>query len=289
MKLVSQGKVRDIYEASPDTLVMVATDRISAFDVVMDDLIPDKGRVLNGLTLYWLAHVDSICPTHFITADTGRYDDGTVPDLGGRSMLVRAADMIPVECVARGYLFGTVVGEYERTGSVAGVRLPRGLRLADRLPEPIFSPAVKASSGHDENISFDRAVALHGGEVMEQLRDLTLSVYAVGAKLAEERGIILADTKFEFGVIDGEIALCDEVLTPDSSRYWDAAIYEPGTSPPSFDKQFLRDFLAATDWDKQPPPPRLPEDVIDGTARRYVEAYERITGENLAAYVARLK
>ena len=288
MKLVSSGKVRDIYEGPAETLVLVATDRISAFDVVMKEVIPDRGKVLTGLTLFWISRVDSLCPTHFITADPGRFDDGTVGDLAARSMMVRRADMIPVECVARGYLFGTVVDEYQQTGAVAGVRLPPGLRLADRLPAPIFSPAIKAESGHDQNISFDERVRRHGALVMEQLRDLTLAIYDRGAKQAEERGMILADTKFEFGLVDGEVTLCDEVLTPDSSRYWDATTYRPGSSPPSFDKQYLRDFLAGTEWDRRPPPPLLPADVVEGTRQRYVDAYERVTREPFAGYLSRM-
>jgi len=288
MKLVSSGKVRDIYEGPAETLVLVATDRISAFDVVMKEVIPDRGKVLTGLTLFWISRVDSLCPTHFITADPGRFDDGTVGDLAARSMMVRRADMIPVECVARGYLFGTVVDEYQQTGAVAGVRLPPGLRLADRLPAPIFSPAIKAESGHDQNISFDESVRRHGALVMEQLRDLTLAIYDRGAKQAEERGMSLADTKFEFGLVDGEVTLCDEVLTPDSSRYWDATTYRPGSSPPSFDKQYLRDFLAGTEWDRRPPPPLLPADVVEGTRQRYVDAYERVTREPFAGYLSRM-
>jgi phosphoribosylaminoimidazole-succinocarboxamide synthase len=288
MRLVSRGKVRDLYEGAPGTLVMLATDRISAFDVVMSDLIPNKGKVLTGLTLFWLARVDSLCPTHYLTSDPARYDDGTIPDLAGRSMLVRRADMIPVECVARGYLFGSCVEEYHETGFVAGRRLPAGLLAADRLPSPIFSPAVKSCEGHDENISFDRAAELHGGELVEQLRALTLAIYERGARLAEDRGIILADTKLEFGLVDGELTLCDEVLTPDSSRYWDAEGYRPGISPPSFDKQYLRDYLSTTAWDKAPPPPPLPARVVEDTAARYTEAYERIVGEPFRAYLSRM-
>jgi phosphoribosylaminoimidazole-succinocarboxamide synthase len=288
VKPISHGKVRDIYEGPAGCLVMVASDRISAFDVVMEEAIPDKGKVLTGLTLFWLSKVDSLCPTHLVTADPNRYDDGTIDDLGGRSMLVRAADMIPVECVARGYLFGSVVNEYEETGMVGGVRLPAGLRVADRLPEPIFSPAIKATSGHDENITFDQAVALHGGDLMDQLRELTLMVYERGAAIAEERGIILADTKFEFGIVDGEVTLCDEVLTPDSSRYWASETYKPGTSPPSLDKQPLRDYLATTSWDRTPPPPRLPAKVVDDIRRRYADCYQRVTEESFEAYVERM-
>jgi phosphoribosylaminoimidazole-succinocarboxamide synthase len=288
VKLLARGKVRDIYEGSPGTLILVASDRISAFDVVMAELIPEKGRVLTGLTLFWLSKIDSICPTHFITADPARFDDGTVPELSGRSMMVRRAQMVPLECVARGYLFGTVLDEYQETGSVAGVGLPSGLRMADRLPQPIFSPAVKSAEGHDENVDLDRAVELHGGPLVEELRHLTLAVYEVGARLAEARGIILADTKLEFGLVDGELTLCDEVLTPDSSRYWDAETYRPGISPPSFDKQFLRDFLSQSSWDRSPPPPSLPEEVIKETAERYVEAYERIAEERFAKYLSRM-
>jgi phosphoribosylaminoimidazole-succinocarboxamide synthase len=286
----AQGKVRDIYEAGDDHLVMVTSDRISAFDVVLPQPIPDKGRVLTGLSLHWFDRTANLAPNHLVTADVGEMPAPFADhpeELAGRTMHVRRADMIPIECVARGYLAGSGWKEYREAGTVCGIRLPDGLVESDRLPEPIFTPATKAQTGHDENISFERAAEIVGEGLAHRLRELTLALYGFGAEQARERGIILADTKFEFGFIDGEVTLVDEVLTPDSSRFWPADEYEPGRSQPSFDKQYLRDWLDASGWDHEPPPPDLPDEVVAGTAARYREAYERITGEPFERYLHR--
>ncbi len=267
MNLVHSGKVRDVYDAGDDRLLMVASDRISAFDVVLAEPIPDKGRVLNALTAFWVAEVTDIAPNHLISLVDG-----------GRAMLVRRADMIPIECIVRGYLSGSAWKEYRSRGTVHGGEVPPGLQESDELPEPLFTPSTKGESGHDENISFEHACELVGAEVAEAARDISLACYERGSKWAAERGIILADTKFELGFIDGELSICDEVLTPDSSRFWSASDWRPGTTPPSFDKQPVRDWLEGTDWDKSPPPPQLPSHVVESTRRRYVSAYERITG-----------
>jgi phosphoribosylaminoimidazole-succinocarboxamide synthase len=286
---ISKGKVRDIYEAGDD-LVMVASDRISAFDVVLPTDIPDKGRVLTALTLFWLEQTADIVPNHLITADAAAFpapftDD---PELAGRAMLVKRAAMVPIECVARGYLSGSGWKEYRVSRSVCGVALPEGLRESDRLPEPIFTPATKAETGHDENISLERAGELVGDGLAERLKELTIAVYERGAQVAGERGIIVADTKFEFGFSGGALILCDEVLTPDSSRFWPADRYSPGGAQPSFDKQYVRDWLDASGWDHEPPAPELPADVAEQTAARYREAYERVTGEPWRHYLARV-
>ncbi len=288
--LVNRGKVRDIYAVDDDRLLMVTSDRISAFDVVLPNPIPDKGRVLTGLSLFWFERTKEIVPNHLETADVDRFPERFAEhrdELAGRAMLVRRAEMFPIECVARGYLSGSGWKEYRRDGTVCGIRLPDGLVESDRLPEPIFTPATKAVTGHDENISIERAAEIVGEGLVQRLKELTLRIYEVGAELARERGVILADTKFEFGFIDGEIALCDEVLTPDSSRFWPADEYRPGTAQPSFDKQYVRDWLDASGWDHEPPPPELPHDVIEQTAARYREAYERITGEPFDEYLRR--
>jgi phosphoribosylaminoimidazole-succinocarboxamide synthase len=290
-EMQSQGKVRDIYEAGPDRLLMVTSDRISAFDVVLPNPIPDKGRVLTGLSLFWFERTAGIVPNHVIGASVDELpaefaDHGE--ELAGRSMLVRRAEMIPIECVARGYLSGSGWKEYRTTGKVCGIELPAGLVESDRLPEPIFTPATKAETGHDENISIEQAGEIVGQGLAQRLKELTLLIYEFGANLAADRGVILADTKFEFGFIDGEIALCDEVMTPDSSRFWPADQYEAGGPQPSFDKQYLRDWLDRSGWDHEPPPPELPPDVIGQTAVRYREAYERITGEPFDDYLKRL-
>ena len=287
-ELFAQGKVRDIYEAGDD-LILEASDRISAFDVVLPTPIPDKGRVLTGLSLFWFDRAADLVPNHLISADV---DDFPPPfkgdrELAGRAMLVKRAEVIPIECVARGYLSGSGWKEYKRDGTVCGIRLPEGLRESDRLPETIFTPATKAATGHDENISFERTAELIGEGLAQRLKELTLSLYEFGAGLARERGVILADTKFEFGFSGGELILIDEVMTPDSSRFWPADRYEPGGPQPSFDKQYVRDWLDASGWDHEPPPPPLPEDVVEGTRQRYVEAYERITGEPFDAWLQR--
>lgn len=289
-EMAAQGKVRDIYEAGRDHLVMVASDRISAFDVVLPQPIPDKGRVLTGLSLYWFERTADLVPNHLVTADV---TEMPVPfrdhadELAGRTMEVRRAEMFPIECVARGYLAGSGWKEYRAEGTVCGIPLRQGLTESAELPEPIFTPATKATTGHDENISFERAAEIVGEGLAHRLRELTLALYSRARDEARDRGIILADTKFEFGFIDGEIALCDEVLTPDSSRFWPADRYEPGGPQPSFDKQYVRDWLDESGWDHEPPPPELPDDVVRQTAERYREAYERITGEPLGEYLRR--
>ncbi len=276
------GKVRDIYDAGDDHLLFVASDRMSAFDVVMAEPIPDKGRVLTGLSVHWFRELAGAAPSHFVTTEIARFPEELreLPDLEGRSMLVRKAAMLEVECIVRGYLTGSAWKEYRERGTMHGVPLPAGMRESERLPEPVFTPSTKAAQGHDENITVDEAASIVGPDVIKRAAEISLALYQRGAALAAERGIIMADTKFELGFIDGELALCDEVLTPDSSRFWDIATYEVGTTPPSFDKQPLRDWLEARGWDKQPPPPPLPDDVVAATRDRYIAAYERITGES---------
>jgi phosphoribosylaminoimidazole-succinocarboxamide synthase len=281
---LARGKVRDIYEAG-DFLVFVATDRLSAFDYVLPTPIPDKGRVLTQLTIFWLDLLRDVVPNHFVSADVADYPAAFHPyrdQLVGRSMLVRRAKMIEVECVARGYLSGSGWKDYRRDGSICGIPLPAGLRESDRLPEPIFTPATKAQSGHhDENISFGTASAQLGDALADRLRGLTLEVYSRAAKYAETRGIIIADTKFEFGFIGEQLVLADEVLTPDSSRFWPRASYQPGGPQASYDKQYVRDYLESIHWNKQPPAPALPFDVVERTSEKYREAYRVLTGKPL--------
>jgi phosphoribosylaminoimidazole-succinocarboxamide synthase len=285
---VHRGKVRDIYDAGDDRLLMVTSDRMSAFDVVMVEPIPDKGRVLTAMTAYWLDQVGDIVPNHLISTaltdlPAGARDIEHADDLAGRVMLVRRADMLSIECIVRGYVAGSAWKEYREAGTVHGIAVPSGLKEADRLPEPLFTPSTKAELGaHDENLSPDEAAKLVGADVFEQARDISLAVYQRAAEQAAERGIIVADTKFELGWIDGRLCLCDEVLTPDSSRFWDAQTWQPGRTPPSFDKQPLRDWLEASGWNKTPPPPFLPYDVVRATRDRYRAAYERVTGLRLA-------
>jgi phosphoribosylaminoimidazole-succinocarboxamide synthase len=278
LRLHSSGKVREIYQLDGD-LLMVASDRISAYDVVMPNPIPDKGRVLTQMSIFWFELTAEIVPNHFLSAE--------VPEeVAGRAMRVRRLEMYPVECVVRGYLSGSGWREYRDSGSVCGIELPRGLRESDRLPAPIFTPATKAEAGdHDENIDFERAAAIIGSSaLMEELRRVSIELYRRAADHAAERGIILADTKLEFGSSAGaEIVLGDEAFTPDSSRFWPAAEYEPGRPQPSFDKQYLRDWLDQIGWDHTPPPPQLPDEVVENTRAKYLEAYERITGRNLEA------
>ena len=285
-ELRSRGKVRDLYDAGPGRLLLVASDRISAFDVVLPTPIPDKGRVLTGLSLFWFERTGSMVGNHVVTSEpaTGGFD----PDLAGRAMVVRRADLVPLECVARGYLSGSGWSQYGRTGEVCGVALPAGLRESDRLPEPIFTPTTKAAEGHDLPLSPAETAELVGRGLAERLKELTLSLYERAAETALGRGIILADTKFEFGFADGELILVDEVCTPDSSRFWPADAYDPGRAQASFDKQYVRDWLDASGWDREPPAPELPGDVVANTAARYREAYERITGESFAGYLARV-
>ena len=278
LELIHRGKVRETYRVDDERLLLVATDRLSAFDVVFDQPIPDKGAVLTRLSAYWFELLAPLGRSHFLSADLDDLPEtAQTPELAGRSMLVRRADRIDAECVVRGYLAGSGWAEYRRDGMVGGHRLPDGLQEAERLPEPIFTPSTKAEVGHDENITRDRLAEMVGSELARQLEDRSLAAYAAGAARAEATGLILADTKFEFGWIDGELALIDEVLTPDSSRFWDAAQYRPGSSPPSYDKQYVRDFVAASGWNKEPPAPTLPPEVIAGTRDRYVTAYERLT------------
>jgi phosphoribosylaminoimidazole-succinocarboxamide synthase len=276
LKLRARGKVRDIYEDG-DRLLIVATDRISAFDYILATGIPDKGRVLTQLTLFWLDFLRGIVPNHLLSTDM----TGLPPELEGRSMWVRRAEMVQVECVARGYLSGSGWKEYQQFGAVCGISLPKGLRESDALPEPIFTPATKAQSGHDENISFDQMCEHTGRDLAVKLRDLTLRIYGAAVEYARPRGIILADTKFEFGLIDGEIILADEVLTPDSSRFWPVDTYAPGGPQPSYDKQYVRDYLESIHWNKLPPAPALPDDVARRTGEKYKDAYRALTGRAL--------
>jgi phosphoribosylaminoimidazole-succinocarboxamide synthase len=280
---VRRGKVRDVYDLG-SSLLIVATDRISAFDCVMPNGIPDKGKVLTALSLFWFERFAREFPNHLIAADVAEYPTDLqpfAPQIAGRSMLVRKAEVVPIECVARGYLAGSGWKEYQASQTVCGIRLPPGLRQCDKLPEPIFTPATKEESGHDINISFEEAARRIGRETATTLRDRTLALYTKAADYARERGVIIADTKFEFGRLpDGSLILVDEVLTPDSSRFWPADTYEPGHDQPSFDKQYVRNWLETQPWDKTPPAPPLPVDVVEGTRKRYVEAYERLSGRN---------
>jgi len=272
LHLIKQGKVRDIYDFG-ETLLIVATDRISAFDVVMDDPIPDKGRILTRISTLWFNATENIIPNHLISTSAGAFPQACQAHrdvLEGRSMWVRKAEPLPVECIVRGYLVGSGLKDYRRTGTVCSHELPPGLRESDKLPQPIFTPSTKAEGGaHDENISFEQMVDIIGKDLSQRLRDVSLVLFQKGTELAVPRGIIIADTKFEFGLIDDELVLIDEVLTPDSSRFWPKDQYRPGVSQPSFDKQFLRDYLESLDWEKTYPPPKLPLEVIEQTARRY--------------------
>jgi phosphoribosylaminoimidazole-succinocarboxamide synthase len=281
---VHSGKVRDIYAVGDDQLLMVTSDRLSAFDVVMAETIPDKGKVLTAMSAFWFEVLGDVVGNHLVSTDVADLpaEVRDVPGLAGRIMLCRRAEMLPIECIVRGYLSGSAWKEYRTSGTMHGTELPAGLRESDQLPEPVFTPSTKAEEGHDENISFERAVELVGEDVATRARDVSLELYRRGAELARERGIIIADTKFELGFVDGELVVCDEVLTPDSSRFWPVDRWEPGSTPPSFDKQPVRDYLDGLDWDKQPPPPPLPAEVVEATSRRYVEAYERITGRSFA-------
>ncbi len=280
---LGRGKVRDIYSAG-DNLIIVATDRISAFDYILATGIPDKGKVLTQLSVFWFDFLREVTPTHFLTASV---DDYPAPlrqfrdQLEGRSMLVKRARMIEIECVARGYLSGSGWKEYREQGTVCGIALPSGLKESDKLPEPIFTPAIKAQTGHDENVSFERVVAIIGQDLAARLRDLTLTIYRRAADYALARGIIIADTKFEFGFVGDELVLADEVLTPDSSRFWPLETWRPGGAQPSYDKQYVRDYLESIRWNKQPPAPALPPEVAAHTGEKYKDAYRVLTGNNL--------
>src|ERR1700722_806023 len=284
LQLHTSGKVRDVYALGDEQLLFVATDRISAFDYVLATGIPHKGRVLNQMSLFWFDFLADVVPNHLITADINEYPREVrqyADQLRGRSMLVQRAEMFPVECVVRGYISGSAWKEYKASGKVCGIDLPGGLKESDALPEPIFTPSTKAVSGHDENISYDHMASLVGGDAATQLRDLTLNVYAKAAVYARQRGIIIADTKFEFGRTAKGITLADEVLTPDSSRFWPAATYAPGKPQESYDKQYVRDYLEQIQWDKRPPAPALPVEVARRTSDKYLEAYFQLTGRKL--------
>jgi phosphoribosylaminoimidazole-succinocarboxamide synthase len=284
LELHASGKVRDIYKVNGDRLLFVATDRISAFDYVLATGIPEKGRVLTQLSLFWFDFLKDIVANHLVTADVSKYPPELqkfADELRGRSMLVVRAEMVAIECVVRGYLSGSGWKEYKASSSVCGIPLPSGLRESDKLPEPIFTPAIKATSGHDENISFEHMVRLAGRELSEKLRGLSLRIYTAAADYAETRGIIIADTKFEFGHTPKGLVLADEVLTPDSSRFWPADKYKPGGSQESFDKQYVRDYLESIKWNKQPPAPALPAEVANRTSEKYIDAYTQLTGRPL--------
>jgi phosphoribosylaminoimidazole-succinocarboxamide synthase len=284
IKLFSRGKVRDIYELSDDQLLIVATDRLSAFDVVMAEGIPDKGRVLTQLSCFWFSMLWDVCRNHFLTANTRDYPSELHPytlELSGRSMLVRKARPFPIECVVRGYLAGSGWKDYRTTGEICGIRLPMGLVESAKLDEPIFTPATKAASGHDENISIEEMASRIGNEYARKLRDLSVDLYLRASHYAMKHGIIIADTKFEWGLYQDEIMLIDEVLTPDSSRFWPLEGYQPGGPQPSFDKQFVRDYLESIRWNKKPPPPPLPPEIVRKTAEKYREALRRLSGNDL--------
>jgi phosphoribosylaminoimidazole-succinocarboxamide synthase len=281
LKLLGRGKVRDIYDLG-DQLLIVATDRLSAFDVVLPTPIPDKGRVLTQLSLFWFEKLKDVIPHHVLEAKN--FTGALAPyadKLAGRGMLVRRTDPFPIECVVRGYIVGSGWKDYQKTGAICGIPLPKGLRESDQLPEPIFTPSTKATTGHDENISFEEAAKRVGLPLAERLRDTSITLYKRAAEHAASRGIIIADTKFEFGMRGSELIWIDEALTPDSSRFWPADQYAPGSAQPSFDKQFVRDYLERIGWNKQPPAPELPSDVVSGTTRKYRDAYQRITGQAL--------
>lgn len=284
LELIRRGKVRDVYAVGSDKLLIVASDRISAFDVILGSGIPDKGRILTQISLFWFDYLKGYVPNHLISANVDEYPAELQQyreQIEGRSMFVHRAKMVDVECVARGYISGSGWKDYKQTGAICGISLPAGLRESDRLPSPIFTPATKAQSGHDENISFETAAQSIGVELATKLRDLTLGIYDRASAFAETRGIILADTKFEFGFVGSQLVLGDEVLTPDSSRFWPRASYAPGGAQPSYDKQFVRDYLESITWNKQYPGPVLPEDVVMKTREKYLEAYRVLTGRSL--------
>lgn len=280
---VYSGKVRDIYDAGNNQYLMVTSDRISAFDVVMNQPVPDKGRVLMAMSAFWFEHFSTSMKSHLISTDLSDFPSSAqVPEIAGRSMLVKKVEMLPIECIVRGYITGSAWKEYKANGTMHGTLLPTNLQESEKLPEPVFTPSTKAEDGlHDENISFTQAADIVGLEIAELAKQKSLELYSQGAEYALERGIIIADTKFEMGFVDGELVIADEVLTPDSSRFWAKDEWKPGTTPPSFDKQPVRDFLDGLDWDKSPPPPELPNEVITASSKRYREGYEKISGKNL--------
>jgi phosphoribosylaminoimidazole-succinocarboxamide synthase len=292
LPLVLSGKVRDLYDAGRGHLLMVASDRISAYDVVFAEPIPDKGRVLTAMTAFWCEELSDLAPSSIVTADpddivawvpaAASFTTAEGTGIAGRSLLVRRAEMLQLECIVRGYLAGQAYDEYAVSGTVHGMPMPPGLRLADRLAEPMFTPSTKAEEGHDINIDFAAAVDLVGAEAAIRAKELSLALYRRAAERVAQAGLVLADTKFELGYVDGVLSLCDELVTPDSSRMWPADQIVPGTTPPAFDKQPLRDWASASDWDKRPPPPQLPPEVVRATAERYLAAYERVTGRRLA-------
>ncbi|MGH9340282.1 MAG: phosphoribosylaminoimidazolesuccinocarboxamide synthase [Acidobacteriota bacterium] len=285
IKKISRGKVRELFEVG-GRLLMVATDRISAFDVVLPNTIPNKGRVLTQISVFWFGELEGLVENHLISAQTSDFPEELQPFealLDQRSMLVRKCRPLPIECVVRGYLAGSGWKDYQATGAICGIKLPPGLRESEELPEPIFTPATKAASGHDENITFDQAVEAVGAEVAENVRDSSLRIYGRARDYASRRGIMICDTKFEFGWDDSRLLLIDEALTPDSSRFWPEDQYQPGRSQPSFDKQFIRDYLETLDWDKKAPGPELPRSILEATSDRYLEAFRRLTGKKLTA------
>ncbi len=278
-----KGKVRNVYDLG-DKLLIVVTDRISAFDVIFPNLIPNKGKVLNSISDFWFDYTKDIIGNHVVSTDVSTYPEGLSKfkeELQGRSMLVKKIEMVEAECIVRGYLEGSGLKDYQKTGGICGLKLPQGLRQAERLPEPIFTPSTKANEGHDENVSYEVLCSRIGTELAQKLRDTSIALYNKASKHAESKGLILADTKFEFGILDGELVIGDEMFTPDSSRFWDAADYEVGKAQKSFDKQFVREYLEEIKWDKKPPAPVLPEDVVKKTEQKYIEAYERLTGKKL--------
>ncbi|MDF2522822.1 MAG: phosphoribosylaminoimidazolesuccinocarboxamide synthase [Clostridiales bacterium] len=283
LPLFIKGKVRNVYDLG-DKLLIVVTDRISAFDVIFPNLIPNKGRVLNSISEFWFNYTSDIIGNHVITTDVSKYPEGLSQykeELQGRSMLVKKVQMADAECIVRGYLEGSGLKEYQNTGSICGIKLPEGLRQGDKLPEPIFTPSTKVKDGHDINVSFEVLVEEIGMELAVKLRDNSIALYKKASAYAESKGLILADTKFEFGMLDGKLVIADEMFTPDSSRFWAMNEYEPGRPQKSFDKQYLRDYLESIKWDKKPPAPELPKDIIEKTEQKYLEAYERITGKKL--------
>ena len=281
---IHSGKVRDIYDAGDNRLLMVTSDRISAFDVVMNEVVTHKGRVLTAMSAFWFEQLSSLVQSHLISTDiteiSALFSDSIPPDIEGRIMLCHKAEMLPIECIVRGYITGSAWKEYCESGTMHGSPLPSGLKEADQLPEPVFTPSTKAEEGHDVNISFEEAAALIGKNLAEEVKNISLECYTKGAALAKEKGIIIADTKFEMGTVNGSLVLADEVLTPDSSRFWSSELWQPGATPPSFDKQPVRDYLDGLDWDKQPPPPSLPFEVVEATSQRYINAFETITGQS---------